>query len=174
MDNESAALQCPAVSPSPPDVAGLAVVQGQWRLTVEQHCDLILDITGVDPTADLDLQKLATVTARLEGYVGTERQQTAQSNQRTQQVGSPEPKTVTLRSRFTNLLALVFPGWFDATTTPEKLSHREYEIEKQYDVDQVYQLSRFFRAMVRADKTDSTMNASNDEKRATEMTSGTL
>jgi hypothetical protein len=152
-------------------VAGLAVVQGHWRLTVEQHCDLILDITGVDPTADLDLQKLATVTARLEGYVGTERQQAAQSNQRTRQIGSPEPKTTTLRSRLANLLALVLPGWFGATTTPETLSHREYEVEKQYDVDRVYQLSRFFRAMVRANKTDSTTTKSNGENRATEVTS---
>lgn len=164
MNNESTALRCPAVSPSSPDVAGLAVVQGQWRLRVEQHCDLILDITGVDPTADLDLQKLATVTARLEGYVGTERQRTEQSSQPTQQARSPESETTTLRSRLANLLALVFPDWFDATTTSENTSHREYEIKKQYDIDRVYQLSRFFRAMVRANKTDSSVGTTDEQK----------
>ena len=54
---------------TPPQLDGLEVGDGEWRLSLEAHRDLLRDLTGIDPDEDLTLQELVTIRARLEGYV---------------------------------------------------------------------------------------------------------
>ncbi|RKD93669.1 hypothetical protein [Halopiger aswanensis] len=57
---------------TPPQVAdleGFEVGDGEWRLSLDAHRDLLVDLTGVEPDGDLGLQDLVTIRARLEGYI---------------------------------------------------------------------------------------------------------
>lgn len=57
------------VPPEIGDLDGLAVDDEEWRLSLEAHRDLLVELTGVEPDGDLTLQELVTIRARLEGYV---------------------------------------------------------------------------------------------------------
>lgn len=62
-----------AADRTPPQLDGLEVDDGEWRLSLDAHRDLLLDLTGVDPDGVLALRDLVTIRARLEGYVERER-----------------------------------------------------------------------------------------------------
>jgi hypothetical protein len=68
-------LVAPALSPVEPSLDGLTVHEGRWELSLGPYRTMIGRVTGVDPTDDLDLRELATITSRLEGYVESERRE---------------------------------------------------------------------------------------------------
>jgi hypothetical protein len=166
MEENRTNLRCPAASRFPPDVAGAAVVEQQWRLAVEQHSDLLADVTGVDPTGDLDLQQVATITARLEGYVDRHRQEATHSTLSTQQVDSQTDGPTGVRSWFVSLLTRLFSGSFGFSTAPDTPSPETPDATRQYDVDRVHQLSRFFRALLEERKTTVAMNVGSSPETA--------
>lgn len=143
MPEERILLRCQAASRQPPDVVGLDAAKGEWQLAVARHHELLIDVTGHAPTDDLDLQELATITARLEGYVHTERHRIDRTHGSTQQAG-----TTGVRSWLVSLLTRVLPDSFSSATVRNGRSSGNHEAWDQYDIDRVYQLSRFFRAMM--------------------------
>ncbi|AEH36114.1 hypothetical protein [Halopiger xanaduensis] len=57
---------------TPPQFDGLEgfeVDDEEWRLSLDAHRDLLVELTGVEPDGDLMLQELVTIRARLEGYI---------------------------------------------------------------------------------------------------------
>lgn len=151
MAEERILLRCLAASRQPPDVVGLDAVEGKWQLAVAQHHELLVDVTGHAPTGDLDLQELATITARLEGCVHTERHRTDRTHRSTQRA-----ETTGVRSWLVSLLIRVLPDSFSSATVRNDRSSGDHETWDQYDIDRVYQLSRFFRAMMEDRKEELT------------------
>lgn len=152
MGDNGIVLRVQTVNGHPPEVTGLDVVEGEWRLAVAQHRELLVDVTGVELTADPDLQTLATIAARLEGYVESERQQSGQTHRPPRQVESPNQRLPVVGSWLASLLRRFLSSLFDAPIAPGHRSVGATATETQYDVHRVYQLSQFFRAMVEARK----------------------
>jgi hypothetical protein len=129
-------LSCPAHGRSPPPIDGVDRVGDEWHLSVDVYSDMVAGITGVEPSSDLDLQALATITARLEGYVERERRQSAN----TQQSNEDEPASIL--SRVWRFLIDAIP-FLDST--PETAQHPS--TNPDYCVETVAHLARVFRAV---------------------------
>lgn len=128
----------------PPSVEGLEVVDGRWRLATDVHHELLVDVTGVDPRGGLTLQELATITARLEGYV--------EAAKRTPEpTPATEPRTAILPDhwlvgpvqRFVTLLRRVLPG---RQRRASRSPGTERRAEPEWAVERVHKLSKVFRA----------------------------
>jgi len=145
VSSDSVVLRCPALNRLPPEIEGIAVVNGEWRLAVASHRGLLTDLTGIDPTGDLDLQALATMTARLEGYVNSKKQARGSAGVRTESRAEGDGGGILswLRSLLTTCLPDSLVDVSGPTPEPQVTANR-------YDVDRVYQLSRFFRAKLEA------------------------
>lgn len=142
---ESHTLTCPADGGRLPAVEGVEVVDGKWRLSVAAHEDLLRAITGVD-RGELKLQELATITARLEGYVERGRRVTpasasaagTASDETVTESGGSDPSTQ-LRRRLSPVRSGARSRTRDSDSEQQPSSERD-------DIERVHELSRFFRA----------------------------
>jgi hypothetical protein len=146
----SRTLKCPADGGGVPAIEGAEAVDGEWRLSVAAHEDLLREITGVNPREELDLQSLATITARLEGYVERKRRETPPSVS-TGDAASDETAT---ESGGTDLLTRL-RRWLSSVWSLTGSRSRDSDPDRQpslgtYDVERVYELSRFFRSALAA------------------------
>jgi hypothetical protein len=142
-------LTCPADGDRVPAVDGVRAVDGEWRLSVEPHAALLETITGVVPRDEPDLQELATITARLEGYVERTQRATppsAAAAGRASDATATQPVGTGLLKRLRQLLSSL---WSDSVGQYRE-SEPERQSAEQYDVERVYELSRFFRAALDA------------------------
>lgn len=130
---------CSADEQTPPPVEGLDVDDGRCRLALEPHRDLLVDITGIEPTGELTLQELVTMRARLEGYI-ERKEQVADGRadeQRAVQDNSPATSFRRLISLLLDLVPLV------GTT---ETSEQQTDERRPYSVETVQQLAQVFRA----------------------------
>lgn len=146
-------LTCPANSGRVPAVEGIEAVDGEWRLAVAAHGDLIRMIAGVDPCGELDLQELATITARLEGYVERKRRVTPPSVSTAGASGDETATESAGTDLLTRLRRWLSSVWNRAGSHPQDSDPGQETTVKQYDVERVYELSRFFRAALDAKRT---------------------
>jgi hypothetical protein len=148
----SQSLTCSADGSRVPAAEGVTAVDGKWQLSVATHEDLFRTITGVVPTEDPDLQELATVTARLEGYVERHKRKSSDS----ETVGENSSTKAPDRSVFSSLV-----GWLHRLMRPFLSRSGKERVDAnsdqsirpdRYDVETVYELSRFFRAALEAER----------------------
>ena len=132
---------------TPPPVDGLETDDEEWALSLEAHRELLVDIAGVDPTAELTLRDLETIRARLEGYVEREKRASAgsaPSTARRERTRDPAP----LRRLLGRLLDV---GPFAGTRarSPDS-SERPAGSRRSYSVTRVQRLARVFRVAIDA------------------------
>ncbi|NUB90039.1 hypothetical protein HTZ84_17820 [Haloterrigena sp. SYSU A558-1] len=131
----------------PPPVEGHDAEDDVWRLSLEHHRDLLLDITGVDPTGELTLRELETIRARLEGYVEREKRASAgiaDSTAREERARGPSP----LR-RLVGRLLDVIPS-VGTRLRGSKASERPAGSQRSYSVSRVQRLAEVFRIAIDA------------------------
>ena len=56
---------------NPPDLPGLKLQDGEWRLRADYYQQFVEDVTGVDIADGLSASELKTVQTRLEGCIET-------------------------------------------------------------------------------------------------------
>lgn len=141
----------PTTLRAPPALACLDVDGQQWHLSLSDYRELIVDITGIDPTDGVEYHDLVTITARLEGYV--------ESRKRADRTDTPSDSADrtwyerlgrVVRERLKQLLAWVRNDT-DSTPANERFDTVE---EPTYPPATVYQLSRVFRAAVKDERRD--------------------
>lgn len=146
-------VSCPANGRPAPAIAGVERVDQEWHCSPERHHELLVDITGIKPTAELDLQDFATITARLEGYVERERRRQTQMEQDTVQPTDSSAANGGLLSwflaRLTDIRHLLLPESAENSAESDGSTAAE---NPEYAVETVYHLSRVFRAATDAQR----------------------
>lgn len=134
----------------PPPVEGLDGEDGQWRLSLEPHRDLLVDITGVDPTGELTLRELETIRARLEGYVECEKRTSGVPAGATTEADATRDRSPADRLR--RLLSLLVDRvpLVGTASDDRDSSERRPDARQSYSVDRVQRLARAFRAAIDA------------------------
>ncbi|QRV17109.1 hypothetical protein JMJ58_09675 [Haloterrigena salifodinae] len=128
----------------PPPIEGLDGDEGKWRLSLEPHRDLLVDITGVEPTDELTRRELETIRARLEGYVEREKRTAGESARRVNEAEGDRARSPVDRLR--RLLALLV-GCVPlvGTATADRDSS---DAQQSYSPETVQQLAQVFRAAI--------------------------
>ncbi|ELZ21677.1 hypothetical protein C477_05024 [Haloterrigena salina JCM 13891] len=136
----------------PPPVEGLDAEDGVWRLSLEPHRDLLVDIAGVEPTDELTRRELETVRARLEGYVEREKRTTTEdvdpTDEREPTRESAGDRLRRLLSRLLGIVPLV-----EAVRARES-SDRRGRTDGSYSVQRVRRLAQVFRAAIATRRAD--------------------
>lgn len=131
---------------TPPPIEGLDAEDGEWRLSLEAHRDLLVDVTGVEPTDDLPLRDVETMRARLEGYV--EREKRARPSDETA-APATEERTATPFQRLVSLLADLLPRvGARADANARAPGERRSEARRSYSVERIRRLAAVFRLAI--------------------------
>ncbi|ADB62583.1 hypothetical protein Htur_3721 [Haloterrigena turkmenica DSM 5511] len=133
---------------TPPPVEGLDAEDGVWRLSLEPHRDLLVDITGVEPTDEFTRRELETVRARLEGYVEREKRTPDESAGRANEAAGDHARSPVDRLR--RLLALLVGRvpLVGTVTADRDSSDRRTDAQRSYSPETAQQLARVFRAAI--------------------------
>ncbi|WP_126664110.1 hypothetical protein [Haloterrigena salifodinae] len=132
----------------PPPIEGLDGDEGKWRLSLEPHRDLLVDITGVEPTDELTRRELETVRARLEGYVEREKRTAGESAGRVNEAEGDRARSPANRLR--RLLALLVGRvpLVGTATADRDSSECRTNPQQSYSPETVQQLAQVFRAAI--------------------------
>lgn len=132
----------------PPPVTGLDAEDGVWRLSLEPHRDLLVDIAGVEPADELTRRELETVRARLEGYVEREKRSSGGPAERANEAEGTRDRSPADRLR--RLLALLVDRvpLVGTATADRDSSERRTDARQSYSPETVQQLAQVFRAAV--------------------------
>ena len=132
----------------PPPVEGLDGDEGEWRLSLEPHRDLLVDITGVEPTDELTRRELETIRARLEGYVEREKRTSGELAGRANEAEGTRNRSPADRLR-RFLAPLIDRVPLVGTATADRdSSERRSDAQQSYSPETVQQLAQVFRAAI--------------------------
>lgn len=158
MGERTLSFRPPEDAGSPPAIDGFDVVEAEWQFSVAEHRPLLVDVTGVEPRSDLTLRELATITARLEGYVDREKR-VPKSTGSTEACGSNVPGD----GLFDSMRALLTSGFRALGALVRRVLPRrgggagsEGTVSERWSVERVHELSIVFRAATEARKQEIT------------------
>lgn len=150
MSADEHVVSCPADGRPAPAIDGVERDGQEWHVSPGSHQELLVDITGIEPSGNLELQDLATMTARLEGYVERERRRQTQSRQDTSRSTAPSPDDGALSwfvNRLNDFRRWLLPGSGRTRSEPDD---SRAVARPEYAVETVYHLSRVFRTATEA------------------------
>lgn len=150
---------------------GFEVDDGEWRLSLDPHRELLVELTGVEPDGDLTLQELVTVRARLEGYVERAKRPADRANDRPGD-GDRERKRTRNRDRAAANPLWRLLEWVRAVVSrggrnrSDEAADRRPDDEIPYAADRVRALASVFRAAADARRRDVAPNAASASRSA--------
>lgn len=158
MEERTLSFRPPADAGPPPAIDGFDVGEEEWQLSLAEHRPLLVDVTGVEPRSDLTLRELATMTARLEGYVEREKRVPKPTGP-TDASGSNVPGDWL----FDSMRALVTTGFRALGALARRVHPRRGggagsagSVGEQWSVERVHELSIAFRAATETRKREIT------------------